>query len=173
MRRTEYHLLKVMAAMLVAAAEAYAEEWQGSVRRIVVSIPDRKLILIDNGRIVKTYAVAVGAPETPSPTGTFQVVTRVPDPAWYQPGKVVPPGPGNPLGPRWIGLSQKGYGIHGTNSPRSIGKAKSHGCIRMRNADVEELFALVDIGDVVELRPEKTEELGVVLDTSLPVVTER
>ena len=85
-----------------------AEERQGSIRRIVVSIPDRQLILIDNGRIVKTYSVAVGAPETPSPTGTFQVVTRVSDPAWYQPGKVVPPGPGNPLGPRWIGLSQEG-----------------------------------------------------------------
>jgi lipoprotein-anchoring transpeptidase ErfK/SrfK len=173
MRRTEYHLLKVLAAMIVAAAEAYAEDRQGSVRRIVVSIPDRKLILIDNGRIVKTYAVAVGAPETPSPTGTFQVVTRVPDPAWYQPGRVVPPGPGNPLGPRWIGLSQRGYGIHGTNSPRSIGGAKSHGCIRMRNSDVEELFELVDIGDVVELRAEKTEELAAVLGDPLPGVTER
>jgi lipoprotein-anchoring transpeptidase ErfK/SrfK len=173
MRRTEYHLLKVMAAMIVAAAEAYAEDRQGSIRRIVVSIPDRQLVLIENGRIVKTYAVAVGAPKTPSPTGTFLVVTRVPDPAWYQPGKVVAPGPGNPLGPRWIGLSQKGYGIHGTNSPRSIGEAKSHGCIRMRNSDVEELFELVDIGDVVELRAEKTDKLGVVLAASLPVVTER
>ena len=173
MRRTEFHLLKVLAAMIVAAAEAAAEERQGSIRRIVVSIPDRKLILIDNGRVSKTYAVAVGAPATPSPTGTFQVSTRVPDPAWYQPGKVVPPGPGNPLGPRWIGLSQKGYGIHGTNSPRSIGKAKSHGCIRMRNSDIEELFELVDIGDAVELRPEKAEELGVVLDASLSSMTER
>jgi lipoprotein-anchoring transpeptidase ErfK/SrfK len=173
MRRTEYHLLKVMAAMIVAAAEAYAEERQGSTRRIVISIPDRTLILIDSGRIVKTYAVAVGSPATPSPTGTFQVVTRVPDPAWYQPGKVVPPGPGTPLGPRWIGLSQKGYGIHGTNSPRSIGKARSHGCIRMRNPDVEELFELVDIGDVVELRPQTTEELEAVLAASLPGVTER
>jgi lipoprotein-anchoring transpeptidase ErfK/SrfK len=173
MRRTEYHLLKVLAALIVAAAEASAEERQSSIRRIVVSIPDRQLILIDNGRIVKTYSVSVGAPATPSPTGTFQVVARVSDPAWYQPGKVVPPGPGNPLGPRWIGLSQKGYGIHGTNSPRSIGKAKSHGCIRMRNSDVEEMFELVDIGDVVELRQEKTEELGIVLATSLSAVAER
>jgi len=173
MRRTECHLLKVLAALIVAAAEASAEERQSSIRRIVVSIPDRQLILIDNGRIVKTYSVAVGAPGTPSPTGRFQVVARVSDPAWYQPGKVVRPGPGNPLGPRWIGLSQKGYGIHGTNSPRSIGKAKSHGCIRMRNSDVEEMFELVDVGDVVELRQEKTEELGVVLDTSLPAVAER
>jgi lipoprotein-anchoring transpeptidase ErfK/SrfK len=159
--------------MIVAAVEAVAEERQGPTRRIVVSIPDRKLILIDSGRIVKTYAVAVGAPATPSPTGTFQVVTRVPDPAWYQPGKVVPPGPGNPLGPRWIGLSQKGYGIHGTDNPRSIGMAKSHGCIRMRNSDVEELFELVDIGDEVELRAEKTEELGLVLGAPVFVVAER
>ena len=70
-------------------------------------------------------------------------------------------------------MSQKGYGIHGTNSPRSIGKAKSHGCIRMRNSDVEELFELVDIGDVVELRPEKTEELAAVLAALLLVVAER
>ena len=173
MRRTEHHLMRILAAMIVAAVEAVAEERQGSTRRIVVSIPDRKLVLIDNGRIVKTYTVAVGAPATPSPTGTFEIVTRVPDPAWYQPGRVVPPGPGNPLGPRWIGLSQKGYGIHGTNSPRSIGAAKSHGCIRMRNSDVEELFELVDIGDVVELRAEKTEELGVVLAAPVPVVIER
>jgi lipoprotein-anchoring transpeptidase ErfK/SrfK len=172
MRRTEYHLLRILAAMIVAAVEAVAEERQGSTRRIVVSIPDRQLILIDNGRVVKTYAVAVGAPETPSPTGTFQVVTRVPDPAWYQPGKVVPPGPRNPLGPRWIGLSQKGYGIHGTNSPRSIGKAQSHGCIRMRNSDVEELFELVDVGDVVELRLEKSEDISLEPDATPAVVAE-
>lgn len=173
MRRTEYHLMRILAAMIVAAVEAVAEERQGSTRRIVVSIPDRKLVLIENGRIVKTYTVAVGAPATPSPTGTFEIVTRVPDPAWYQPGRLVPPGPGNPLGPRWIGLSQKGYGIHGTNSPRSIGAAKSHGCIRMRNSDVEELFELVAVGDQVELRAEKTEELEVVLAAPVAVVIER
>jgi L,D-transpeptidase ErfK/SrfK len=154
MRKTERYMLKVVAAALVAAAEALAEERQGSSRRIVVSIPERKLILIEAGRVVKTYTVAVGAAASPTPAGTFAVVARVLDPAWYQPGKVVPPGPANPLGPRWIGLNRKGYGIHGTNSPSSIGGAKSHGCIRMRNADVQELFDLVEVGDTVELLAE-------------------
>jgi hypothetical protein len=55
-------------------------------------------------------------------------------------------------------LNQKGYGIHGTNEPRSIGKAASHGCIRMAKADLEELFTLVDVGDEVEIRGERDEE---------------
>jgi L,D-transpeptidase ErfK/SrfK len=151
MRHTERYLMRVAVTVIVVAAEALAEDRRASGRRIVVSIPDRRLMLIEEGQVVKTYSVAVGAPATPSPTGTFEVVTRVLHPSWYQPGKVVPPGPRNPLGPRWIGLSQKGYGIHGTDSPRSIGGARSHGCIRMKNADVEELFELVQVGDTVEL----------------------
>ncbi|HSW50215.1 MAG TPA: L,D-transpeptidase, partial [Bryobacteraceae bacterium] len=99
-----------------------------------------------------------GAPSTPSPSGIFQIASMVKSPAWYQTGKVVPPGPLNPLGPRWMGLSLKGYGIHGTNSPNSVGGAKSHGCIRMRNGDVEELFELVRVGDVVELHAEALEQ---------------
>jgi lipoprotein-anchoring transpeptidase ErfK/SrfK len=86
-------------------------------------------------------------------------VDRVPDPTWYGKGKVVPPGKNNPVGTRWIGLSRKGYGIHGTNSPSSIGRNVSHGCIRMRNRDVEQLFEMVSIGDSVELVGERTPEL--------------
>jgi lipoprotein-anchoring transpeptidase ErfK/SrfK len=157
MTQTERYLMRVLVTAVIAAAEALAEERRALCRRIVVDIPGRKLMLIAEGQVVKTYTVAVGAPSTPSPTGTFEVVTRVVHPAWYRPGKVVPPGPSNPLGPRWIGLSRKGYGIHGTDSPRSIGGAKSHGCIRMRNADVEELFELVQVGDIVELQTEPGE----------------
>jgi lipoprotein-anchoring transpeptidase ErfK/SrfK len=173
MRNTERHILKAVATVLVAAVEAVAEGQPASSRRIVVSIPDRQLMLIEEGRVVRTYAVAVGAPGTPSPKGTFTVVSRVQNPAWYRPGKVVPPGASNPLGPRWIGLSEKGYGIHGTNRPRSIGKARSHGCIRMRNADVQELFEMVGFGDIVELRSEKTSELDVVLYSTTRLSTER
>jgi hypothetical protein len=71
----------------------------------------------------------------------------------------VPPGKSNPLGPRWIGLSRKGYGIHGASNPRSIGRAVSHGCIRMHNSDVKELFELVAVGDPVELYAERTNEI--------------
>jgi len=129
-------------------------------RRIVVSIPDRKLALIENDRIVSVYPVAVGAPVSPSPVGTFSIVNRVSNPTYYKTGKVVGPGSTNPVGTRWIGLSAKGYGIHGTDSPRSIGFAKSHGCIRLRNRDVEQLFERVRAGDLVELHGERTEEIA-------------
>ena len=92
-------------------------------------------------------------------TGTFTIVNRVTQPTYYRPGKVVAPGPRNPLGTRWIGLSQKGYGIHGTDAPQSIGHARSQGCIRLRNADVEKLFERVRAGDVVELHAERTPEI--------------
>jgi hypothetical protein len=139
-----------------------AGEAKPVTRRIVVSIPDRKLALMEGDRVVKIYPVAVGAAATPSPSGSFTVVERVTHPAWYRPGKVVPPGTRNPLGTRWIGLSIKGYGIHGTSNPRSIGRRTSHGCIRLRNADVEELFGLVAVGDAVELRAERVpEEAGI------------
>jgi lipoprotein-anchoring transpeptidase ErfK/SrfK len=72
---------------------------------------------------------------------------------------VIAPGPQNPIGTRWIGLNQKGYGIHGTDEPSSIGYAKSHGCIRLRNADVERLFERVRPGDVVELHAERTADI--------------
>lgn len=129
-------------------------------RRVIVSIPDRRLILLENDAIVHDFPVAVGAPSTPSPTGTFTVMNRIPSPTYYHPGKVVPPGPRNPLGTRWIGLNQKGYGIHGTDDPGSVGHAKSHGCIRLRNADVERLFERLRPGDVVELHAERPPELA-------------
>ena len=124
---------------------------QASERRIVVSLADRKLVLLEGGRVVKVYPVAVGAPGTPSPTGRLRVVSKLAAPTWYHPGKVVGPGKQNPLGTRWVGLSRKGYGIHGTNVPSSIGHAASHGCIRMRTRDAEELFERVRVGDPVEI----------------------
>ncbi len=129
-------------------------------RRVVVSIPDRKLALIENDRIVRIYPVAVGAAVSPSPVGTFSIVNRVSNPTYYKTGKVVGPGRANPVGSRWIGLSAKGYGIHGTDAPASIGFAKSHGCIRLRNRDIEQLFELVRAGDVVELHAERTPEIA-------------
>ena len=161
MRDTRWQLryFQALAALFVAAGEALAQETRPA-RRIVVSIPDRELALMEDGRLVKIYPVAVGAASTPSPSGSFTVAARLAHPTWYGPGKVVPPGQSNPLGPRWIGLSRKGYGIHGTSSPRSIGRAASHGCIRMRNSDVEELFGRVEIGDPVELYAERTEEVA-------------
>jgi lipoprotein-anchoring transpeptidase ErfK/SrfK len=126
-------------------------------REIVISIPDRKLALLEGGEVVKVYTVAVGKASSPSPRGEFKIVNRLVSPTFYHPGVVIPAGPDNPLGTRWIGLNKKGLGIHGTNEPRSIGKAASHGCVRMRRADVEELFALVRAGDTVVIRAERDE----------------
>jgi len=126
-------------------------------RVIVVSIPDRKLALIEDGQIKKVFSVAVGKPSTPSPSGSFKIVTRLANPTYYHKGTVIGPGAGNPLGTRWMGLSEHGYGIHGTNVPSSIGKAASHGCIRMAKTDLEQLFNLVQVGDAVEIRAERDE----------------
>jgi lipoprotein-anchoring transpeptidase ErfK/SrfK len=120
-------------------------------RLIVVSLEDRKLALVEDGKVLKTYAVAVGKSSTPSPVGTYTIERRVANPTYSHNGKTVPPGPGNPVGTRWMGLSIHGYGIHGTNEPKSIGKAASHGCIRMAKADLEEFYGLVKVGDTVEL----------------------
>ena len=157
---------------LPAAAEetAAATPLPVAQRRLIVSIPDRRLVVVENDRIIETFAVAVGAATTPSPVGTFTVVNRLEHPTYYRPGKVVPPGPRNPLGTRWIGLNVKGYGIHGTDSPQSIGYAKSSGCIRLRNDDVERLFELVRTGDIVELHGERTAaiERFFAVDEALP-----
>lgn len=164
---SRYYYLKAMAALVAVAAEAYAQEARAAGRKIVVSIPDRKLALIEDGRVVRIYPVAVGAPATPSPEGYFTVIQRLPNPTWYTPGKVVPPGKSNPLGTRWIGLSRKGYGIHGTSRPASIGRRASHGCIRLRNVDVEQLFGMVAIGDPVELLGTRTPETHQIFDEPL------
>jgi lipoprotein-anchoring transpeptidase ErfK/SrfK len=129
-------------------------------RRIIVSIPDRRLVVVENNEVLAMFPVAVGAPASPSPVGTFTVINRVANPTYYKAGKTIAPGARNPVGTRWIGLSQKGYGIHGTDAPSSIGFAKSHGCIRLRNADVERLFEQVRAGDSVELHAERIPEIA-------------
>ena len=73
---------------------------------------------------------------------------------------MIPAGTGNPIGTRWLGLNRKGYGIHGTNEPGSIGKAASHGCIRLRNRDMEQLFRMVSVGDTVLIRADRDEQVA-------------
>ena len=127
-------------------------------RVIVVSLEDRKLALVEDGQVKKVYTVAVGKPSTPSPMGTFTIERRVANPTYHHGGKTILPGPGNPVGTRWMGLSKHGYGIHGTNEPRSIGKAASHGCIRMSKTDLEEFYDLVEVGDTGELVGQRNDE---------------
>jgi hypothetical protein len=129
-------------------------------RVVLVSIPDRQLVVLENGTVIARFPVAVGAAASPSPTGEFRIVSRVSHPTYYRPGTVIPAGKDNPLGTRWLGLSLKGYGIHGTNAPRSIGQAASHGCIRLRNRDMERLFTLLRVGDAVQIRGEGDDEIA-------------
>jgi len=127
----------------------------GPKRVVLVSIPDRKLALLEDGQVVKVYRVAVGSEASPSPSGEFEITNRITNPTYYHPHVVMPASPDSPIGPRWVGLNRKGYGIHGTNEPRSIGRAASHGCIRMSNRDIAQFFELVRIGDQVEIRGER------------------
>jgi len=155
---------QILAVALLLAIPAIAQTTEpvltAPVSRVVlVSIRDRKLAVISDGNVIAKFSIAVGAAESPSPTGEFHIVSRVSNPAYYRPGTVIASGRDNPVGTRWLGLSQKGYGIHGTNAPRSIGRAASHGCIRLRNRDMERLFTMLQIGDVVEIRGERDEEV--------------
>lgn len=107
--------------------------------RIIVDLSDRRLHLLQDGRVVRSYPVGIGKMLTGTPTGEFKVVNKEPH-------------PGGPFGAFWIGLSKPHYGIHGTNDPSSIGKLVSHGCIRMYNRDVLELERQVPIGTPVTIR---------------------
>ncbi len=152
----------LMAARTLAQSQPNAPQTAPAAstikRVIVVSLEDRKLALVEDGQVKKVYSVAVGKPSTPSPVGTFTIARRVMNPTYHHDGRTVLPGPGNPVGTRWMGLSKHGYGIHGTNEPKSIGKAASHGCIRMAKADLEEFYALVAEGDTVELVGQRNQE---------------
>ena len=158
---TTKKIARLVTTLVIAVFEAKAEDERKLSKRIVISIPDKRLVLYEGGEAVRVFDVAVGKPSTPTPQGEFQIVQRIPYPTWFGPNIVVPPGKSNPLGTRWLGLSIAGYGIHGTNVPSSIGKAASHGCIRMRNQDVEELFELVGVGVKVELSTHTGEETNV------------
>jgi lipoprotein-anchoring transpeptidase ErfK/SrfK len=157
--------IKFFAILMAASTEMFAES--APTRRLIVNIADRKIVLVEDGKVLKTYPVAVGKRSTPSPCGSFRIASHVANPTYSHAGQVVKPGPSNPVGTRWMGLGYKGYGIHGTNHPESIGHAASHGCIRMRNRDVEELFELVRVGDEVELISEEPVHAAVVAMAAL------
>jgi lipoprotein-anchoring transpeptidase ErfK/SrfK len=117
-----------------------------------------RLTVAHDGRI-RTFGVAVGQPAYPTPRGDFSIVNMQRNPTWYPPDSrwaaglgPVPPGAGNPLGTRWMGISAPGIGMHGTPSPGSIGTRASHGCIRLRIPDAEALYELVSVGDPVYIR---------------------
>jgi len=123
---------------------------------IVIKRGSNELTLYNGMKVVRRFGVATGQAVYPTPLGKFQIVVKWKNPWWYPPAspwakgeKPVPPGPGNPLGTRWMGLSSPGVGIHGTPQDGSIGYSLSHGCIRMHIPQAEWLFDHVDVGTPV------------------------
>ena len=124
---------------------------------IVIKRGSNKLTLYNGMKKVRAFTVATGQNIYPTPLGRFQIVVKWKNPWWYPPTndswakglKPVPPGPNNPLGTRWMGLSSPGVGIHGTDEPASIGYSLSHGCIRMLVPQAEWLFNHVNVGTPV------------------------
>lgn len=121
---------------------------------IEINLPSRTLSLYMGEELVKEYPVCVGRSSAQTPQGEYRVVYKTVDPYWINKGTVVPPGPGNPLGKRWIGFS-KSVGIHGNNRPESIGTYASAGCIRMYNRDVKELYEVVPVNTPVTVKYER------------------
>lgn len=123
---------------------------------VVIMRGSNKLLFFDDAKYVRSFGVATGQSEFPTPLGNYEIVNLQRNPWWYPPpsdwaadSEPVPPGPGNPLGTRWMGISAPYVGIHGTPDAASIGYSASHGCIRMRIPDAEWLFRHVEIGTPV------------------------
>ncbi len=143
-------------------------------RRLVLDRRARRLLVLEGDRELRRYPVAVGRPGWETPVGQFEVIELVVDPVWEHPatGDRVPPGPANPLGSRWIGFHRDcrgrvGFngrdhlvvqgcvsaGFHGTPQRDSVGHAVSHGCVRLFDEHVRELFDLVQMGTPVTVLP--------------------
>lgn len=123
---------------------------------VVIRRGSNELNLYEGATLVRTFGVATGRKKYPTPLGEWHVVTLQRNPWWIPPdsdwakdAKPIPPGPGNPLGTRWMGLNASGVGIHGTPDAASIGYSASHGCIRMRIPDAEALFTQLEVGTPV------------------------
>jgi lipoprotein-anchoring transpeptidase ErfK/SrfK len=123
---------------------------------VVIMRGSNRLLLYSKEKLVRRFGVATGQSSYPTPTGDFEITNMQRNPWWYPPpsdwaadSDPVPPGPGNPLGTRWMGLSAPYVGIHGTPDAASIGYSASHGCIRMRIPDAEWLFQRVRVGTPV------------------------
>lgn len=147
---------------------------------LVLNLPERGIFLFLGGKYRSFYPVAIGGLGWETPVGEFHIATRTVDPTWFPPAWAgipwpVPPGPDNPLGDRWLGLSYGGYGIHATNAPSSIGGAVSHGCIRTYPELARELFDQVQVGTPIRIEYEPVKvgwdsEAGEVVMTVFPDV---
>ncbi len=132
----------------------------GEGQTLVINVPQRMLFRFEDGKPVDAHPVGVGRREWPTPAGAFDVIAKEVNPTWDVPLSIreemrrlgqpvveqVPPGPDNPLGSYWIGLSLRHIGIHGTNAPSSLYRASTHGCVRLDDAALAALYERVEIG---------------------------
>ena len=159
---TAQRIARVLRSTNLTRTRAAVESVQPTLTRdnfgpvIVIRRGANELRYYEGANLVRSFGVATGQSVYPTPTGTFSIVDmqlnpwwRPPDSSWAQGLKPIPPGPGNPLGTRWMGISAPGVGIHGTPDDASIGYSASHGCIRMHIPDAEWLFQHVHIGTPV------------------------
>ncbi len=126
--------------------------------RLVIRLRERRVHVYEGNEVKVSYPIAIGKAGWETPTGTFEVINMLENPGWTNPftGDIVQPGPNNPLGDRWIAFWTDGrnyIGFHGTPNRESIGRAASHGCIRMYNEDVRALYSMVGMGTTVTVEP--------------------
>lgn len=132
---------------------------------LVLNVPERGIFFYKKGQFQRFIPVSVGKPpDAKTPIGQFHIIEKIVNPTWYPPSwadssKPVPPGPDNPLGNRWIGISATRVGIHGTNDPLNVGASVTHGCIRCYPDHVEQLYQEVSVGLPVRIEYE-TAKLG-------------
>jgi lipoprotein-anchoring transpeptidase ErfK/SrfK len=129
---------------------------QNSTISLLLKLSHRKVYVYEGDKVIATYPVAIGRPEFPTPTGEFEIFEMIVNPSWQNPwtGEVETPGADGSLGLRWIGFTQVEGGVigfHGTPNVASIGRAASHGCVRMRNEDVVKLYEKVQLGTMVRV----------------------
>jgi lipoprotein-anchoring transpeptidase ErfK/SrfK len=157
-----------LTSMTRASAEGWPQRWTmlssqtatptEPQTEVIVSLGDRQVSLYRDGEAIAAYDIAVGRTGWETPSGKFQIINMQVNPIWQHPftGDLVPTGEGNPLGTRWIGFWSDGthqIGFHGTDDTNLLGQAVSHGCIRMRNVDIQALYSQVGVGTPVIVRP--------------------
>ena len=126
--------------------------------RLTLDLSDRVIYVYFHNRLTASYRVAIGQKGWETPIGQFRIRQMISHPAWQHPltHEVFPPGENNPLGDRWIGFTadqSMQLGFHGTQDEQLIGQAVSHGCVRMKNRDVRDLYDRVSLGTLVVVRP--------------------
>ena len=151
-------LVSLLALVVILQLPVYALRTLHENYELVLNVAAKKVVLYTNGEATKEYPVGVGTSLTPTPLGDFKIVRRIFNPAWVNPfrqSKVIAPGEKNPIGQYWLGFAMnkktQEYGFHSTVDLSSIGKASTHGCIRLHPDDMKELFNLVMVGTTVHV----------------------